>query len=102
MPLSCAPRDYFPELVMEFYASYLEMKKSMVLYGLVEQFPNLPSVLVRGVEVDITPYAINSLFWDETIRRGTTFAEKIATKGSTLMGCRYHFSTPSNMGHEGR
>lgn len=47
---------------MEFYALYQVRQEMMGLHGQMEDYPNLPSVLVRSVEVDITLEAINSLF----------------------------------------
>lgn len=69
---------------MEFYALYQARKEFMGLRGPAEKFPNISHVLVRGVEVDITPETINSLFWDEKIKKGITFAVKVSTKGSKL------------------
>lgn len=54
------------------------------LRGPVEKYPNLPSILVMDLEVDITPEAINSLFGTETIKKGSVFAEKVASKGNHL------------------
>lgn len=44
--------------------------------GLVEKFANIFLVIVRGVEVDITLEAINSLFCDEKIKKESAYAEK--------------------------
>lgn len=49
------PGEFFPELVIEFCASCQDRQEILGLRGLVEKYPNLPSVLEQGVEIDITP-----------------------------------------------
>lgn len=50
--------------------------------NIIHQFTNIPSVKVRGVETDMTPTAINSLFWSEQIVDGDKFTTRVATKQS--------------------
>lgn len=69
---------------MEFYTSYQARQESMVVHWQVVKLPDLPLVFVRGVEVDITPKTINSLFWDEKIRKWSTYIEKTAKKNNHL------------------
>lgn len=84
MPFVDAPVDFILELVMELYALYQAIQDSMGLRGPVENFPNLTLVLVQGVEVDIIPKVISSLFWDEKISKGSMYIVKIATRSSQL------------------
>ncbi|MCE0481686.1 hypothetical protein HAX54_039626 [Datura stramonium] len=70
--------DYHPSLVLEFYASYQARKDNMNHRGKVDDFPCLPSVMVRGVEVDITLIAINYLFWEDEIDTGSEYMARIA------------------------
>ncbi|MCE2055129.1 hypothetical protein HAX54_042038 [Datura stramonium] len=46
----------------------------------MDDFPCLPMVKVRGVEVEITPNKINALFWEDKIDSATEFAERVLTK----------------------
>lgn len=56
----------------------------MNLKGQVEKYPNFPSVKVRGVEIDVTPTTINSLFCSEPIEDVEQFTRKEATKKNQL------------------
>lgn len=50
-----ASGDYFLKLVLEFNASCQARQDAQNNKGHVEEFPCLPYIQVRGVEVDITP-----------------------------------------------
>lgn len=52
--------------------------------GPVDKYPNFPSVKVRGVEIDVTPAAINSLLWSEPIEGWDEFTRRVATKQNQL------------------
>lgn len=71
---------FFLEVVREFYASYQAAQSAKIYRGLVESHSCLPSVNVRGVPVDVTTEAINSLYWTDHIPPSTEFKEKIADK----------------------
>ncbi|MCD7469020.1 hypothetical protein HAX54_007638, partial [Datura stramonium] len=79
-----APTGYYPNMVVEFYASYQVRRYSMKHIGRVDEFLNLLSVMAQGVEVDIALDIIISIYLAEPIAMGTKFAEKIATKGNQL------------------
>ncbi|MCE3214915.1 hypothetical protein HAX54_000259 [Datura stramonium] len=65
--------DFYNSLVLEFYASYQARQESIHHRDKFDEFPCLPSIMVRVVEVDITPVAINSLFWEDEIDLGTEY-----------------------------
>ncbi|MCE2055305.1 hypothetical protein HAX54_042379 [Datura stramonium] len=53
-PLTIPVGPYFPKLVWEFYASYKVRQSNLKHKGRVDTMPCLPSVRVRGQEVNIT------------------------------------------------
>lgn len=68
LPLVKAPNDYYPEVVFKLYVSYQSTQDTQGHRGSVDRFPCfLPSIKVHGVELDITPATINSLFRDDPI-----------------------------------
>ncbi|MCD7473206.1 hypothetical protein HAX54_014862, partial [Datura stramonium] len=69
--------DYYPSLVLEFYVSYQDRQKNINHRGNVDEFPCLPSLMLRGVEVEITPAAINYLFWEDEIDTGSEYMARI-------------------------
>ncbi|MCE0482532.1 hypothetical protein HAX54_041361 [Datura stramonium] len=62
-PFTIPVDPYFSEILWEFYASYRARQQLLKLEDRTEAFPRLTSVWVRGQEVQITPKAINSLYW---------------------------------------
>ncbi|MCD7467731.1 hypothetical protein HAX54_005343 [Datura stramonium] len=79
-PFTILVDPYFPELVWEFYASYRARLSILRHKGRVDTMPYLPSMLVHGQEVDITPEAINSLYWAEPIQPNSVFRRKVEDK----------------------
>lgn len=62
LPFADVPEGYFKEFIIEFYASYQARQDAMNHKSPINKFPNLQYVMVRGVEIDVTPDAINPLF----------------------------------------
>lgn len=74
------PSDYYPEVVLEFYTANQATQDALGYKGNVDSFTCLSSVMVRGVEVDITSEAINYLYWTEPVGATEVYAQNIATK----------------------
>ncbi|MCE3050375.1 hypothetical protein HAX54_047075, partial [Datura stramonium] len=102
-PFTIPVDPYFLELVWEFYASDREWQQLMKREDRTEAFPHLTSVWVRGQEVQVTPEAINSLYWDEQISPHQIICQKIADKIGkevpSIKWARYagHMTPPSPM-----
>ncbi|MCE3051363.1 hypothetical protein HAX54_049603 [Datura stramonium] len=79
-PFTIPKGPYFTELVWEFYASYRARKNIFKHRGQVDAMPYLPSMLVWGQEVTITPEAINSIYWAESIWPSLEFKRKVEDK----------------------
>lgn len=92
LPFANALGEFFFEFVLEIYASYHARQEIMGLRSPAEKYPKLFSVLVRGVEVDITPASINFLFWTESI---TEVSEKVASKVNHLQMDFQHYCSGS-------
>ncbi|MCD7465974.1 hypothetical protein HAX54_002262 [Datura stramonium] len=71
---------YFPELVWEFYASYKARQHYLQHNGSFATWPCLTLVWVCGLEVPVTPKAINSLYWVEPIPSHPIFNMKMDSK----------------------
>ncbi|MCD9641280.1 hypothetical protein HAX54_027372 [Datura stramonium] len=73
-------RGYRPCASPEFYASYRTRKNILKHKSRVNTMSCLPSVLVRGQKVNITPKAINSIYWAKPIRPNSKFKRKVEDK----------------------
>ncbi|MCD9644953.1 hypothetical protein HAX54_033499 [Datura stramonium] len=79
-PFTIPVDPYFLELVWEFYASYRARQHCLQHKGSSTTWPCLTSVWVRGLEVPVTPEAINSLYWVEPIPSYPIFRMKMDSK----------------------
>ncbi|MCE0482111.1 hypothetical protein HAX54_040513 [Datura stramonium] len=79
-PFTIPVDPYFPELLWEFYASYRSRQHYLQHKGSSTTWPCLTSVCVHGLEIPVTPEAINSLYWVEPIPSHPIFRMKMDNK----------------------
>ncbi|MCD9644581.1 hypothetical protein HAX54_032933 [Datura stramonium] len=70
-------RRYWPQLILEFYASYGTAQKHQKSTGLVRSRPCLEKVKVRGIQVECSAKAINKAYFGDDDAEATGYLAKL-------------------------